>query len=323
MTDNNKEKKPNHLKVFGEEHAGRASLVFLPKTLETRIGAHHLPTYSSAYVNEEGGVDYSSIGDAELLDDPGHYTEISAMLEDMHEMEQEFRRRLIESSVLTSRTLNVYQTRAAKFIPDGQADEQIAGVTALLVNGCMGLSGESGELLDHVKKAVFQGHELEQSELVEELGDVLWYLSAVAVALGVPLHEVAEGNLRKLDGRYGDGFSEEKSRNRNTEDDTEVSTEDDTDAWEFVDADGSVWCTANPDCPPAVEPARQGSSSPCHACGMAGFHRCCPDCGLSADGVRQLTNAFGWVKMRGTADSLFPLVRAHYRCKVCRSGGQQ
>ena len=42
-----------------------------------------------------------------------------------------------------------------------------------IVNGAMRLVGEKGEVIDLIKKCVFQGHELYQDDVVEELGDVL------------------------------------------------------------------------------------------------------------------------------------------------------
>ena len=46
---------------------------------------------------------------------------------------------------------------------------------AELLNGCLGLSGETGELLDMVKKWIFHEKPLDEEHLEKELGDVLWY----------------------------------------------------------------------------------------------------------------------------------------------------
>lgn len=87
----------------------------------------------------------------------------------------------------------------------------------LLVNAVMGLCGESGECVDLVKKHLFQGHELEKQKLVKELGDVAWYLAEAATALDVPLEDILQGNLDKLRKRYPEGFSAEKSLQREKE----------------------------------------------------------------------------------------------------------
>lgn len=84
----------------------------------------------------------------------------------------------------------------------------------LLLNGLMGLNGEAGECIDSLKKSLFQGHELDRDGLVEELGDVLWYVAISAQALGVRLSEVMKRNVAKLYKRYPEGFDPERSVNR-------------------------------------------------------------------------------------------------------------
>lgn len=83
-----------------------------------------------------------------------------------------------------------------------------------LLNGVMGLCGESGECIDLVKKHLHQGHELDKTKLCKELGDVAWYLAETAYALDLSLEEVLRGNLDKLKKRYPQGFEKEKSINR-------------------------------------------------------------------------------------------------------------
>ncbi len=85
----------------------------------------------------------------------------------------------------------------------------------VLINGVMGLCGESGEAIDIVKKHLHQGHELDKEKLVKELGDIAWYLAETAYALDVDLDDVLEGNIAKLRARYPDGFATENSVNRN------------------------------------------------------------------------------------------------------------
>ena len=89
----------------------------------------------------------------------------------------------------------------------------------LLVNGVMGLCGESGECVDMVKKHLFQGHELDMEKLARELGDVAWYLAITAWAIGYPLEYVLNINIEKLRNRYPDGFDAEKSKHREAGDD--------------------------------------------------------------------------------------------------------
>lgn len=84
----------------------------------------------------------------------------------------------------------------------------------LLINSVMGLCGESGEVIDLVKKHVSHGHPLNREKLIDELGDVAWYLAECADAIGVTLEEVLTHNIEKLKKRYPEGFSTERSINR-------------------------------------------------------------------------------------------------------------
>jgi NTP pyrophosphatase (non-canonical NTP hydrolase) len=84
----------------------------------------------------------------------------------------------------------------------------------ILINGVMGLCGESGEAIDIVKKHLHQGHELDREKLMKELGDIAWYLAETAYALDVELDDVLEGNIAKLKARYPEGFDTEKSVHR-------------------------------------------------------------------------------------------------------------
>ena len=84
----------------------------------------------------------------------------------------------------------------------------------VLINGVMGLCGESGEVIDIVKKHLAQGHELDKDKIIKELGDVAWYMAEIATVLDVELEEVLAQNIEKLKKRYPDGFDVEKSIHR-------------------------------------------------------------------------------------------------------------
>ena len=87
----------------------------------------------------------------------------------------------------------------------------------VLINGVMGLCGESGEAIDIVKKWLAQGHELDKEKLAKELGDIAWYLAETAYALEIPLEDILQANIDKLRKRYPEGFSSERSLNRERE----------------------------------------------------------------------------------------------------------
>lgn len=107
-------------------------------------------------------------------------------------------------------TLNEYQEEAMRTASgvSSSCDEN------LILNGAMGLCGESGEIMDLLKKNIFQGHDIDKEHLAKECGDVLWYLAILAKGLGYNLDEIGEMNKAKLRKRYPDGFEVEKSIHR-------------------------------------------------------------------------------------------------------------
>lgn len=81
----------------------------------------------------------------------------------------------------------------------------------------MGLAGEAGEVVDILKKHLGHGHPLDKEKLKKELGDVLWYIAALALANDLHLEDIANANVAKLKERYPEGFSSERSINRRAE----------------------------------------------------------------------------------------------------------
>lgn len=107
-------------------------------------------------------------------------------------------------------TLNEYQVEAMRTASgvSNSCDEN------LVLNGAMGLNGEAGEVIDILKKYMFQGHKLDKEHIAKELGDCLWYIAILARGIGYDLDDIAEMNKAKLRKRYPDGFDAEKSLNR-------------------------------------------------------------------------------------------------------------
>ncbi len=101
--------------------------------------------------------------------------------------------------------VNDYQKRAMSLLNPELSRKDV------LLNGVMGLCGESGEAIDIVKKWFAQGHELDKEHLIKELGDIAWYLAETATALDVDLATVLQGNLDKLNKRYPEGFDAHRS----------------------------------------------------------------------------------------------------------------
>ena len=105
-------------------------------------------------------------------------------------------------------TANEYQRQAMALLNPALNRKDV------LINGVMGLCGESGEAIDIVKKHLHQGHPLDKEKLAKELGDIAWYLAETAYALDIPLEQILRMNLEKLKNRYPEGFSTERSMNR-------------------------------------------------------------------------------------------------------------
>ena len=104
--------------------------------------------------------------------------------------------------------VNDYQKKALRTLNPSLSKSEI------LINGVMGLCGESGEAIDIVKKHLAQGHKLDRENLAKELGDVAWYLAETAYALDYDLESIFQMNLDKLANRYPHGFEKEKSIDR-------------------------------------------------------------------------------------------------------------
>ena len=105
-------------------------------------------------------------------------------------------------------TFSEYVELAAR--TDREHKDRIDGIR----NAAMGMVGEAAETLEHVKKVLDQGHELNIDKLVEEAGDTLWYIAKMSRYCGVPLEYIAAMNIKKLRGSYPDGFSRERSVGR-------------------------------------------------------------------------------------------------------------
>jgi NTP pyrophosphatase (non-canonical NTP hydrolase) len=83
-----------------------------------------------------------------------------------------------------------------------------------LMHAAVGISGEAGELLDAVKKTWVYGKELDRVNLIEELGDIEWYLEALRQLLDVTREEVIAANIEKLTKRYPVQYTDELALKR-------------------------------------------------------------------------------------------------------------
>lgn len=83
-----------------------------------------------------------------------------------------------------------------------------------LLHAAMGISGESGELMDAVKKHVLYNKSLDLDNVKEELGDLCWYLALMIDQIGSSFEEIMKLNHDKLEKRYPGGFTEKLAQER-------------------------------------------------------------------------------------------------------------
>ena len=95
--------------------------------------------------------------------------------------------------------------------------QEDCNVTQLLT-AALGLTAESGEFTEVVKKIIFQGKPYNEDNVFHmkrELGDICWYLAQACMALDTTFDEVIEMNVEKLESRYpGGSFNVHQSENR-------------------------------------------------------------------------------------------------------------
>lgn len=86
-----------------------------------------------------------------------------------------------------------------------------------LDNAARGMAGDVGEVNSCVQKFIEYGKPLDEVNLIEELGDVLWRICQAADAIGKNLQDVIDANVRKLNARYKGKLTEHEALNRNLE----------------------------------------------------------------------------------------------------------
>ena len=101
------------------------------------------------------------------------------------------------------------------FVDGLRARKNKWGLSGDILHSAVGISGESGELLDHIKKVIWQGHCLDVDYIKKELGDILFYFTFLCDLITTDIDEVRKLNIEKLTKRYPDGkFDAERSINR-------------------------------------------------------------------------------------------------------------
>ena len=103
--------------------------------------------------------------------------------------------------------------RTAPFLDTGFLDQ---------LHMSIGMSTETGEILDTFKKSFAYGNDLDLVNIKEELGDCFWYAFNLMRMLGINFEEVLQLSVDKLRARYKKGWSKEEANHRNLNKEREI-----------------------------------------------------------------------------------------------------
>lgn len=99
-------------------------------------------------------------------------------------------------------TLAQYQTLAMR-------TNKAMSMQMMLMHAAMGIASDGGEAVDVIKAHTIYNKPLDTGHLVEELGDLLWFVALAANTIGYNLENIARHNVEKLQRRYPDKYSDE------------------------------------------------------------------------------------------------------------------
>ena len=111
--------------------------------------------------------------------------------------------------------MNTYSDFVASIVKPGEdIVNEISPDKAQLIHYALGVAGEAGELVDAIKKSTMYNQELDRENVVEELGDIMFYITALVDLLGIDKNYVIQHNIEKLSKRYADGYSNKAAKER-------------------------------------------------------------------------------------------------------------
>lgn len=99
--------------------------------------------------------------------------------------------------------------------PGADIAAEMTPFKANILHMAVGVSGEAGELLDAIKKHVVYNKPLDQENVIEELGDIEFYMENLRQSLGISRDEIIQANIDKLSQRYPDlSYSDKDAQER-------------------------------------------------------------------------------------------------------------
>lgn len=99
--------------------------------------------------------------------------------------------------------------------PGEEIASTMSAFDAHLIHMIIGISGEAGELLDAIKKATIYKKQIDINNVIEELGDIEFYLEGLREALAISRDETLEANIAKLSERYATmSYSDDQAQSR-------------------------------------------------------------------------------------------------------------
>lgn len=107
--------------------------------------------------------------------------------------------------------LQEYQKAAARTLPHLSSEEQ--DIQHML----FGMMTELGELVDSYKKHYAYGKKLDMVNVMEEMGDIMWYWAGLCSITGINPEYTLSVNIQKLQARYPEKFTEDSALNRDLE----------------------------------------------------------------------------------------------------------
>jgi len=117
----------------------------------------------------------------------------------------------IQDSMINKAHLNLVE-RLVKNPKDIQ--DSLSPIKVDMIHAILGISGEAGELLDAIKKHVIYNKPMDRANVVEELGDLEFYLAQFRNSINITREEVLSANIAKLEKRYPSGYTDSHAAQR-------------------------------------------------------------------------------------------------------------